>query len=123
MCRPPEAVQTFKNPVNERSLHRREAEHRQCRQNNGHDGPGDDDVAECNQGDQNRQVPPCDQSRTTAAHFGLGLPLVKSLAEALWLTVNAVLNDGLLTITVSGLKPADRDRKACVQVKSAAAAE
>ncbi len=64
-----------------------------------------------------------DPSRTAAAHSGLGLPLVKALGEALGLRVDAVLRNGRLTITLSGLKPADGGRQPVVQEQSAVAAE
>ena len=48
-----------------------------------------------------------DRSRTSAANFGLGLPLVKALSEALGLELRAALDDGQLTVTLSGIEPVE----------------
>ena len=64
-----------------------------------------------------------DPSRTSAGHFGLGLPLVRALCGALGLTVAADLKDGQLTITVRGLEPCAIESEPAIDQRQPAAAE
>jgi signal transduction histidine kinase len=46
-----------------------------------------------------------DHSRTSATNFGLGLPLVKTLCDALGMALEATLQNGQLTMTIAGFGP------------------
>lgn len=48
-----------------------------------------------------------DRSRTSTTNFGLGLPLVKALCDALGVKLEATLQDGQLTMTIAGFELAE----------------